>query len=391
MKTGNNRSLSILLAAIVMMGGFSAEAATKKTLRVGIILRLNDKFNDTVSAMTTGIETAKALYERKHPGVKIELKHYPHSNDLESVMKAANQSIADKVPAVIGGELSEEAFVIGDRLGESKSVFITPTSSNPKVTEGKPYAFRACFSDRLVASQLAHYMVDILKPKSIGLLHNVSSPYTDFLSKQFMETHAEIMAKFPPDRRVPLHQEKVLRDTPDFGKQIDAFMEKGVTHIAMLTHQSDLLKFALQAANKGFFPVYLGSDGWGSNEHVHKNLVIESPHGSKFSAFRNSYWKQDAQTPMAKDFRETYEGMHTRKPTAWSAISFDAAWILFTAMDRAKKPSDGEEIRKQMTQIKKLHLVTADQFAFGPDNSPRKDLYIYRLDKSGINYEATLR
>ena len=31
-------------------------------------------------------------------------------------------------------------------------------------------------------------MIDHLHAKKIGLVHNVSSPYTDFLSKQFLET-----------------------------------------------------------------------------------------------------------------------------------------------------------------------------------------------------------
>lgn len=394
MKTSKlNKISSIFLASLIPLFGAGSAFATpkKKVFNVGIVLRLNDKFNDTVAAMTTGIDAAKALYEKRHPGVTINLKRYPHGDDLESVVSASQRLIQDKIPAVIGGELSEESFVLRDKLGEAKTVFITPTSSNPAVTEDHPFAFRACFSDRLVAGQLANFMIDNLKPVRVGVLHNVSSPYTDFLSKQFIETYNARMEKFSPEKRAPFFEEKVLRDTKDFSEQIQRFMEQKVTHLAMLTHQSDLLRFALQAANKGFFPVYIGSDGWGSNEHVHKNLVQESPQGDKFRAYRNSYWKEDAKTPMALDFQATYASQNTRKPTAWSAITFDAAWILFTAMDRASSAKDGDAIRKQMTAIKKLPLVTAEHFSFGPDNSPRKDLYIYRLDKNGINYEATLR
>ena len=394
MKTGKaSKALMILCSFLYpFIGAGSAFAApAKKVLSVGIVLRLEDKFNDTVAAMITGIEAAKALYEKKHPRVKINLKRYPHGDDLESVASASQRVIHDKIPAVIGGELSEESFVLRDRLGEAKTIFITPTSSNPAVTEDHPFSFRACFSDRLVAGQLANFMIDNLKPVRVGVLHNVSSPYTDFLSKQFLETYNARMEKLEPSKRAPIFEEKVLRDTKDFSEQIQRFMDAKVTHLSMMTHQSDLLRFALQAANKGFFPVYIGSDGWGSNEHVYKNLVQESPLGDKFKAYRNSYWKEDANTPMARDFQATYATQNSRKPTAWSAVSFDAAWILFTAMDHASNPKDGEAIRKQMAAIKNIPLVTAERFSFGPDNSPRKDLYIYKLDKTGINYEATLR
>ena len=374
----------------VLLSG-NASAITKKTLDVGIVLRLNDKFNESIESMTTGIEAAKSLFEKRHPGVKINLHKYSHDAALESVVAATNRLSHDKIPAVIGGELSEESFVLRDKLGELKTVFITPTSSNPAVTEDHPYAFRACFSDRLVAGQLANFTIDYLKPKSIGVVHNVSSPYTDFLSKQFIETLNERFSKLGADKRIPVLEEKVLRDTMDFDTQIDHFMANKVTHVAMLVHQSDLVRFVLQASNKGYFPVYIGSDGWGNNEAVYKNLVKDSPHGSSFIGFRNSYWKEDTDTAMARAFREEYAKRNSHSPTPWSAISFDAAWVLFTAMEKAADPHDGEMIRQQLRSLHRLPVVTSKHFSFGPDNSPRKDLYIYKLDSHGINYEVSVK
>ena len=131
MKTGKISILALCAFSILELMPISAHCAdpkVRKTLKVGVILRLNDKFNDTVATMLAGIESAKNLYEAKHPGVRIVLKRYPHGDDLESVLKATTRAVEDKMPAVIGGELSEESIVIGDKLAESKAVFITPTS-----------------------------------------------------------------------------------------------------------------------------------------------------------------------------------------------------------------------------------------------------------------------
>jgi branched-chain amino acid transport system substrate-binding protein len=390
MKTGK----FFVLYNVAILGLFPnmqalAGPAQKKVLNVGIILRLNDQFNESVSAMMTGIETAKALFEKDHPSVKIVFHKYAHNEDLESVVAASNLAIKDKVPAVIGGELSEESFVLRDKLGANKIVFITPTSSNPAVTENQPYAFRACFSDRLVASQLANLTIDHLKPKVVGLLHNVSSPYTDFLSQQFLETFKERMSK--QSQSIPIFEEKVLRDTTDFSEQIRHFMDNKVTHVIMPVHQTDFLRFQLQAAGLGFFPVYVGSDGWGSNDNVLRKFVTESKTGVNFVAFRNSYWKEDANFEMANRFKGQYAMMNKKQPTAWSAISFDAAWVLFTAMSQVKDVNNGTAIRDQLHAIKSVKAVTSEHFSFGPDNSPRKDLYIYRIDKDGIRYEVTLK
>ena len=389
MKTGK------ALLSFILLSSFAPQviaAPAKKTLEVGIVMRLEDKFNDTVAELMNGIETAQVLYQEMHPRTKIKLVKFKHKDELASVLAATESAIKAKMPAVIGGELSEESLVIGEKLGEKKIVFITPTSSNPDVTEGRPFAFRSCFSDKSVATQIANFVADHQKDvKAVGILHNISSPYTDYLSKQFAKAFADRMAGRPKKDQIPVYVERVIKDTPDYEPQIERFMNKGVTHVIMLAHQSTLLRFVLQASNKGYFPTYFGSDGWGSNEHLYKNLVVEAPNGKKFKGYRNSYWKEDSQSPMVTSFKNTFVRMNKRNPNAWSAIAFDAAWVLFLAMDRAKDPRSGESIREQMVKIKNEHLVTADQFTFGPDNSPEKDLYIYRIDGSGINYEMVLR
>ncbi|MBI4371049.1 MAG: ABC transporter substrate-binding protein [Elusimicrobia bacterium] len=364
-----------------------------KTLDIGVILRLDDRFNgqfnETVSALVDGIEIAKTLFEESNPSTTVRLHRYPHAKSLSSVVDAANRALQDGVPAVVGGELSEEAFVLRDILGPRRVVLVTPTATHPDVTEKHPYAFRACFSDRLVASRLAAFTAGSLKPARVALIHNVSSPYTDFLSRQFLTAFGRRNLRARPP--VPIETVEVLRDKTDFDAEIERFKAHGVTHVVMLTHQSDLVRFVLQASRKGFHPVYVGSDGWGSNEHVFEKLVKESPSGGRFVGFRNSYMRDDVDTPMARRFREAHARLHSRSPTAWSAIAFDAAWALLTAMQNASDPRSGKAVQQALKSIKDLELVTSERFSFGPDNSPRKDLYIYRLDKQGVRYEITLR
>ena len=391
MKVGKSllNSLMAFVCILAFSGQVKASQAKKRTIHVGVVLRLEDKYNNSVSEMMTGVEAAKALFEQKHPGTQIVIHRYPHTEDLSTVVAAADKVIKDKLSAVIGGELSEEAIVLRDKLGPAKIIFITPTSSSPTVTEGFPFSFRACFSDRLVAEQLASFTFNHLKPNAVGVIHNISSPYTDFLSKEFIANFKKEESK--NSKIIPLFEEKVLGDSSDFSNQINVFIEHKITHLVMLTHQTDLLRFALQAANKGFFPVYIGSDGWGSNENIYKKFVTDSPFASKFEAFRNSYWKENSPTKMGLEFKNEYKRMFSHEPNAWSAIAFDTSWILFTAMNNAKDNSKGDSIREEMLKLKNTPLVTTQNFKFGTDNSPRKDLYIYEINKNGIHYSETLK
>src|SRR5262249_3753841 len=144
-------------------------------------------------------------------------------------------------------------------LGAGKVVFLTPTATNPAVTENRPYVFRMCFSDKDVAERMADLVVEQLKPKSIGVLHNVSSPYSDYLSRTFIAT----MQSKHQKKGIPLIEEKVLRRGTDFSSGIDRFVAAQVSHVVMFTHDGDLIRFLTQSHGKRFYPVYIGSDGWG--------------------------------------------------------------------------------------------------------------------------------
>ncbi len=149
--------------------------------------------------------------------------------------------------------MSEESLVFGDRLGPKQIVFVTPTSSNPKVTENKPFAFRSCFSDRTVATEMARYMKDNLKPSAVGIIQNISSPYSDYLSSRFAETFARMTVQNSKDKPLVIVQ-KVLRRTLDFSKQIKNFKDNNVSHVVIFSHDADVIQFVVQAEEQNSFP-----------------------------------------------------------------------------------------------------------------------------------------
>ena len=384
----------LLLGSLTLEGNAETQvnlSKSKKALEVGVILRLKDTFSDTLTYTLAGIETARVLFEKTHPEYRVILKRYSHEDGLESVLEASKRAIQDHIPVVIGGELSEEAFVLRDQLGAKKIVFVTPTSSNPAVTEGHPYSFRVCFSDRWVAAELASFTVSTLRPKAIGLIHDVSSPYTDFQSIQYLATFKQLMAQRTPDQRVPVYEELILKDTVDFEAQIKSFMQNKISHVVLLLHRGEFVRFVAQANRAGFFPVYVGSEGWGSSEHINRDLFEGSEWRTKFVGYRSSFWNEKFQTSIAESFRSEYLAFTGRLPNSWGAVGFDSAWLLLAAMSRSSDPSNGEEIRKQLKMIRGMELVTQPRLTFGNDNSPHSSIPIFRIQGAGSPIEVLMR
>ena len=390
MKTGKVCTAISLFLTVFPIGGIEFANAGTKILRPGVVLRLGDKFNDSVESLQQGIEVAKDVFQSRNPGVKIELRNYSHTEILDTLVAAADQIEKNGTPAVVGAEMSDEAIVLGDQLAKKGIPLVTGTASNPKVTEGKPHVFRVGFADDQVAEKIARFVYSKWKPKSLGVLHGVASPYPDYLGRRFIEVYTNLLKKDGAKPESVILQRKFLDAHLDFSQEIQAFKNAGVTHVVALTYQSDFSRFVVQSANKGFQPIYVGSDGWGSSQNIFRSMVKENPSGAKFVAYRNSYWKEDTNTPLARAFRSAYETRFKGKPNAWVAISFDAAWVLFHAMNRAKDPSSPDQIRAELSRLKNIEVVTAPQFRFGGNNSPDKELYLYRIDAQGIHYEATL-
>jgi branched-chain amino acid transport system substrate-binding protein len=79
-------------------------------------------------------------------GIKLVLADT--KSDRTEAAKAVDTLIKwDKVVGIIGEAISSNS-IAGGRVGERHQIpMITPTATNPLVTEGKRYYFRACFSD----------------------------------------------------------------------------------------------------------------------------------------------------------------------------------------------------------------------------------------------------
>lgn len=241
--------------------------ASEKTLNVALIFRFNDKFNGTILSMDRGLELAKKDFEAKHK-VKINFKKYPHDEKLLSVINATQNAIKDGHFVIIGGENSDEAMAISEVIKDKKIVLLTPTSTNPKVTLDHPYNFRTSISDDKVAEKIAEFVFKEMKSKKVGVLHNVSYPYSDYLSKRFISRFNELIetSQGYGNERPVLIEKKIVRNQQDLSKEVQFFKENGVTHQIILSFNSDLLRFYSEAISQDFAPKYIGSDGWGLGE-----------------------------------------------------------------------------------------------------------------------------
>ena len=358
----------ILLSTLVFFTSLAAEP-----IKVGIALRTTPELNSFADSLIQGIEFAKLAFEKKNPDVKFELVKYSHKSGHDSVDEAAQRIIKDKVRFVLGGEMSDEAFALSENFQGKKILLITPTASNPLLTAGKPYVFRTCFSDGQVAKQLAKYVNDLNGIHSIGVIHNTSNAYSDHVTTSFLEKLIDLKNK------TPITEFRYASEQPDFKSAVERFKAAKVDLVVAFTLQESLKAFHQLATRAGMNPLYIGSDGWGTNESILKAIP-------NFKGVRNAYWHEESKFPASVEFKTDFAQKYATKPNAWDAAGYDAAYVLFEAIAKAKQHDDVDEVTEILRTNTFKNTVTSSSVKFNLRNTLVKPLYLYEMNQGEVKF-----
>src|SRR5215204_6394143 len=110
------------------------------------------------------------------------------------VSKLVNQ---DKVHAVIGEVASSNSLAAAPKAQEAKVPMISPSSTNPNVTQVGDYIFRVCFIDPFQGDVMAKFASKNLKATKAAILYDFNSDYSrglrEFFTRSFKGVGGQIV------------------------------------------------------------------------------------------------------------------------------------------------------------------------------------------------------
>ena len=110
-------------------------------------------------------------------GQKIELEQGDDVSDPKQGVSVANKFVGDGVHFVVGHFNSGVTIPASEVYADNDVLFISPSATNPKVTERKLWdAFRTCGRDDQQGKLWADLALGDLKDKKIGIIHD-KTPY----------------------------------------------------------------------------------------------------------------------------------------------------------------------------------------------------------------------
>ena len=201
------------------------------------------------------------------------------------VTKLINQ---DKVQAVIGEVASSNSLAAAPNAQEAKVPMISPSSTNPKVTQVGDYIFRVCFIDPFQGEVMAKFAANSLKAKKAAILlrlqFGLQQGLVQFFKASFTKLGGEIVTE----------KAYTQRDR-DFTGQLTAIRsETGCDLRARLLQEVGVI--AKQTKQLGIKAPLLGGDGWDSPQLW--ELGGDSLNGSYIS----NHYSVDDPSPAIQDF-----------------------------------------------------------------------------------------
>lgn len=302
-------------------------------------------------------------------GKKVELKTYDDQGKSQEAGTAVTRLITeDKVAAVLG-EVASSLSLAGGRVAQQYGVpMITPSSTNPQVTQIGDMVFRVCFLDPFQGWVEAKFARESLKANKAAILYDQTQAYSKGLKDYFRKAFEGLGGTITTEQAYSGGDQ-------DFSAQLTTIRQTKPDVLFVPGYYTDAGNISIQVRKLGITVPMLGGDGWDSTQ-----LAAIGKDAIEGSYFSNHYSFQEAR-PEVKNFVDKYKAEFGVIPDGLAALGYDAAHLLFDAMKRA--PSlDGKTLAASIAATKGFHGVTGT-ISMDEHRDARKSAVIVQV-KGGV-------
>lgn len=332
-----NWVLYLVIVVLVVAGVVwfvTKQPAKEQELAIGVVAPISGEAATFGISTKEGIELAAEEWNNAGGinGMKIVLKVGDDKGDPTTAVSEATRLIEmEKVKAIVGTVMSKCSIPMGDVANEKQIPMISPTSTNPKVTIGKDYVFRACFLDPFQGTVGANFAFRDLGLTKAAAIFDVGNDYTKGLAEYFQAQFVKLGGSVVAFEAHP-------SGATDFRAQLQKIIGFGPQLIYIPDYYNDVGLIAKQARELGFKGPFVGGDGWDSPDLV--KIGGEAIEGGFYT---NHFSKDDVRAEV-KDFVSKYKAKFGKEPDALAALAYDAANVMFDAFNRAKS-TEGPKVK----------------------------------------------
>lgn len=371
----------IFICFVFFLVVINAFAQKKEPVRVGVFLDMTGQTSSFGIATNNGIEMAVTEINALGGinGRKLEIFLEDDAGRPEKAKSAVEKLISEyKVHAIIGEVASTNSLAAAPVAQEARIPMITPSSTNPKVTEVGNYIFRACFVDPLQGEAMAKFAFNELKLKRIAILSDATSDYSRGLRNNFTKTFSKFGGKIIAD------EEYVYNDTT-FKPQLKKIRKLKPDAVYLPGYYGEVGIIAREARKLKMNMPLLGGDGWDSPE------LWKLGGNALNNSYITNHFAADNSAVKVQNFIKNYKAKFNIEADTLAALGYDSVYLLADSIRRAKT-TDSKKLRDAIAQTKDFSGITGKTIYFDASRNAIKPVNVLKLEPqtTEFNYRSTI-
>ena len=269
------------------------------------------------------------------PNKKIILDVYDDQNDSELAKQMALKVATEtNAVAVIGHNYSSSSISAGEVYKKYGLPAISPSSTNPKVTQNNDWFFRTVFTNELQGRFLAHYAKKILNQNTVSVISK-DSAYGTYLAKVFQETAQSLGIA------IKYHWQFSAAEGTDLTQQLQTIVDDLATKpdagaLFLATHATEGILLLQKLEEAGIKWPIIAPNAYASK--AFKNREID--HSQQTDYYSGEMYVSapllfDSASDKASKFRDRYNEIYHDQPDWRTAFAYDAAMVVIAAIEHA--------------------------------------------------------
>ncbi|RYZ02835.1 MAG: ABC transporter substrate-binding protein [Myxococcales bacterium] len=310
-------------------------------------------------------------------GRKLKIVTLDTRGDGADAANAVTRLIDVEKSTAILGEVASSLSLQGGPIAQRRKIpMVSPSSTNPKVTQIGDYVFRVCYIDPFQGKVMAQFARTTLKLEKVAILKDVKNDYSKGLAEAFQKAFTALGGT------IAVEQSYSAGDT-DFSAQVTAIKGSAAQGIWVPGYYSEVASIARTAQRLGLKVPLLGGDGWDAPQLF--TIAGDALNGSYFS----NHFAPDQASPKAQKFVADFTAKYGQAPTGLGALGYDGVLVIADAIKRAGS-AEPAKLRDALAATKALEAVTGT-LTMDKERNPEKSVVVLKIEGGKAKYETLVQ
>ncbi|MCC6574323.1 MAG: ABC transporter substrate-binding protein [Planctomycetes bacterium] len=257
---------------------------------------------------------------------------------------------------------------------------ISPSSTNPTVTQQGDMIFRICYLDDFQGAACALFANQNLNCKTAAILMNQDDAYSTGLGKFFRFKFEKLGGKI-------VAEETFKKGASDFNTQLTNIKGKNPDVIFAPVYYQDIPLIAKQARGQGIDKPLLGGDGWESDD------LLPKADGKLDNCYFANHYATADDAPIVANFVKAYNAKYGSNPTSLAALGYDVVYVAKKAIESAggiNEKLTRKAVADALRGLKDFEGVTGT-FSIDKNRDARKPIQMLKIKDGKVLPDRRIR